>query len=52
MKRVRITFPGAFHHAMNRGYYGNDIFTGNKNKDRFLEFLEGTARELKIHLET
>jgi hypothetical protein len=25
---------------MNRGYDGNDIFAGNKNKARFLEFLE------------
>jgi hypothetical protein len=50
MKRVRITYPGAFHHAMNRGYDGNDIFAGNKNKAQFLEFLEGTAKKLKIHL--
>jgi hypothetical protein len=44
MKRVRITYPGAFHHAMNGGYYGNNIFAGNQNKARFLEFLEGTAK--------
>jgi hypothetical protein len=50
MKRVRITYPGAFHHAMNRGYDGNDIFSGNKNKAQFLDFLEGTAKKLKIHL--
>jgi hypothetical protein len=35
---------------MNRGYDGNDIFAGNKNKARFLEFLEGTAKKMKIHL--
>jgi hypothetical protein len=35
---------------MNRGYDGNDIFAGNKNKAQFLEFLEGTAKKLKIHL--
>jgi REP element-mobilizing transposase RayT len=50
MKRVRITYPGAFHHVMNRGYNGNDIFVGNKNKAQFLEILEGTAKKLKIHL--
>jgi hypothetical protein len=47
MKRVRITYPGAYHHTMNRGYDGNDIFAGNKNKAQFLDFLEGTARKLK-----
>jgi hypothetical protein len=26
---------------MNRGYDGNDIFAGNKNKAQFLEFLDG-----------
>jgi len=52
MKRVRIAYPGAFQHAMNRGYDANDIFTGDKNKAQFLEFLEGTAKKLKIHLET
>jgi hypothetical protein len=50
MKRVRITYPGAFHHAINRGYDGNDIFLGNKNKAQFLDFLEGTTKKLKIHL--
>ena len=34
---------------MNRGYYGNDIFAGYKNKDQFLEFLKDTAKKLKIH---
>ena len=53
MKRVRITYPGAFHHDMNRGYEGNDIFAGNKNEARFLEFLEGKAKKMintSIHL--
>ena len=50
MKRVRITYSGAFHHAMNRGYDGNDIFAGNKNKAQFLSFMEGTAKKLKIRL--
>jgi REP element-mobilizing transposase RayT len=50
MKRIRITYPGAFHHVMNRGYNGNDIFAGNKHKAQFLEILEGTAKKLKIHL--
>ena len=50
MKRVRITYSGAFHHFMNRGYDGNDIFAGNKNKAQFLDFMEGTAKKMKIHL--
>ena len=35
---------------MNRGYDGNDIFAGNKNKAQFLEFLDGTAKKMKIRV--
>jgi hypothetical protein len=35
---------------MNRGYDGNDIFAEDKNKTQFLEFLEGTAKKMKIRL--
>ena len=41
MKRVRITYQGAYHHAMSRGYNGNDIFAGNKNKGHFLLSVPG-----------
>jgi hypothetical protein len=37
---------------MNRGYDGNDIFAGNKNKARFLDFLEGTAKKVKFCVST
>jgi hypothetical protein len=37
MKRVRITYQGAFHHGMNRGINGEDIFSGSKNKTQFLD---------------
>lgn len=50
MKRVRLTYRGAYHHAMSRGYNGNDIFAGNKSKGHFLDLLEGTAKKLKIRL--
>jgi hypothetical protein len=29
MRKERITYIGAYHHVMNRGYNGNDIFAGN-----------------------
>jgi hypothetical protein len=32
MERVRITYQGDFHHGMNRGINGEDIFSGSKNK--------------------
>ena len=45
MRRARITYPGAFHHAMNRGHDGTDIFKGNKNKSQFLDYLEDASKK-------
>jgi REP element-mobilizing transposase RayT len=35
---------------MNRGYDGNRIFAGNKNKSQFLDYLEGASNQMKIRL--
>ncbi len=50
MRRARITYPGAFHHVMNRGHDGEDIFAGNKNKHHFFEFLGDARKKMKIRL--
>ena len=50
MKRARITYPGAFHHIMNRGYDGNTIFADHKSKSHFLDYLEDSSQKMKIRL--
>jgi len=50
MRRERITYTGAYHHVMNRGYDGNDIFFGNHNKSQFLDYLEGACNQMMIRL--
>jgi hypothetical protein len=30
---------------MNRGYDGNDIFAGNKNKNHFLDYLQDASKD-------
>jgi REP element-mobilizing transposase RayT len=50
MRRARITYEGAFHHVMNRGINGEDIFTGNKLKGHFLNLLEETSKKMKIRI--
>jgi len=50
MRRARITYPGAFHHAMNRGHDGTDIFYGNKNKSQFIDYLAEATTKLKIKI--
>ncbi|MCP4220117.1 MAG: hypothetical protein GY765_36130, partial [bacterium] len=50
MRRARITYEGAVHHVMNRGYDGNDIFQGDKSKSIFLDYLADAAQKLKIKI--
>jgi len=50
MKRVRITYEGAYHHAMNRGINDEAIFSGSKNKIQFLDYLKACSRNLKIRI--
>ncbi|MCP4221612.1 MAG: hypothetical protein GY765_43710 [bacterium] len=50
MKRERITYPGAYHHIMNRGYDGNAILETAENKSRFLDYLKEASEKLKIRL--
>jgi len=39
MKRLRLTYEGAYHHCINRGINGEDIFSGQK-KAHLLDYLE------------
>jgi hypothetical protein len=50
MRRERITYTGAYHHVMNRGYDGNDIFAGNRHKSHFLDYMEESAKTMKIRI--
>ena len=50
MRRARITYQGAFHHAMNRGIEGRNIFQKKKYKEKFLELLVSKKERLKIRI--
>lgn len=50
MRRARVTYKGAFHHAMNRGYDGKAIFLNLKEKELFLELLGKNAKEFRIRI--
>jgi putative transposase len=50
MRRARITYEGAFHHVMNRGLGGKNIFSNNKKKDYFLEILREKSQKYKMKL--
>lgn len=50
MRRERLTYPGAFHHVMNRGINGEFIFPGDGDKERFLDFLHKRASILGVRI--
>ena len=40
---LRIEFPGAWYHVMNRGRRGEEIFSGSKDFKAFIELLQESA---------
>jgi len=48
---LRIEFPGAFYHVMNRGNTGMDIFESERDREKFLEYVgKAVVRyEIKVH---
>jgi putative transposase len=48
MRRVRLTFEGAYHHAMNRGINGQEIFAQNQHNIHFLDLLQESYNKFII----
>ncbi len=50
-RSLRIEYPGAFYHVINRGNAGDAIFESGRDHERFLECLEtaGERFDLCIH---
>jgi putative transposase len=40
-RKLRLKYPGAIYHLMNRGDRREDIFKDDKNRERFLQTLGG-----------
>lgn len=50
MRRARITWQGAYHHVMNRGYEGKPIFRKKGEKEIFLDLLKVYSEKLRIRI--
>ena len=48
---LRVEYPGAYYHVINRGNAGENIFIDERDREIFLEYLaKGTERFItKIH---
>ena len=50
MRRARITYVGALHHGMNRGYEGKILFADDQDRQTFLDLLEKNQGLTRIRL--
>ena len=37
---LRVEYPGAFYHVINRGNAGEDVFKSLRDREKFLEYHE------------
>ena len=42
---LRIEYPGAFYHVINRGNASEDIFKRPRNREEFLEYLQTAVEQ-------
>jgi REP element-mobilizing transposase RayT len=50
MRRARITYEGALHHGMNRGYEGRVIFADDQDRLFFLDLLQKVQELTRIRI--
>jgi putative transposase len=50
-RSIRIEFPGAFYHVMNRGNSGMDIYRNDRDREKFLEYISKAVERygIKVH---
>jgi len=48
---LRLEYPGAFYHVISRGNAGEALFISDRDKERFLEYLEKAVNRyyIKVH---
>jgi putative transposase len=49
---LRVEFPGAFYHIINRGNAGEDVFKSLRDREKFLEYLETASSRFSIRIHT
>ena len=49
---LRIEYPGAFYHVISRGNAGETLFTDERDKDKFLEYLAKCLERFTIRIHT
>ena len=46
---LRVEYPGAYYHVINRGNNQEKIFKNDRDKEKFLEYLEIAGERFSIN---
>lgn len=49
---LRVEYPGAFYHVMNRGNAGDDIFISERDREKFQEYLSLAKERFSLIIHT
>ena len=49
---LRLEYPGAYYHVINRGNAGENIFLTDQDKEKFLEYLATATERFSIVIHT
>ena len=49
---LRVEYPGAYYHVINRGNYREKIFKNDRDREKFLEYLEKAGERFSIVFHT
>ncbi len=49
---LRVEYPGAFYHVINRGNAGENIFRGVRDREKFLGYLETAIERFSLRIHT
>ena len=49
---LRVEYPGAFYHVMNRGNAGGALYKTRRDREKFLEYLENAAEKFSLRIHT
>ncbi len=48
---LRVEYPGAHYHVINRGNAGGDIFISKRDKEKFFEYIEKAVERYGITIQ-
>ena len=49
---LRVEYPGAFYHVINRGNAGENIFKSLRDREKFIDYLETASSRYSIRIHT